>query len=90
MLSDKKLARIEKELGKEFLRELDAADATAVEAAVVNAGAAIKQAEDELEANPKFQEIREARKAISAGLSEVKKRQKAIIEYSLHLLEERN
>jgi hypothetical protein len=86
MLTDKKLAKIEKELGPDALTELAGAD---LEAAITNAAGAIKTSEDELEANPKYQELKESMKAVKAGLGEVKKRQKAIIDYCLHLLEER-
>ena len=86
MLNDKKLTKIEKELGKDFLSELDKSD---LEASISNACASIKVAEDELEANPKYQDVKESMKAVKAGLGEVKKRQKAIIDYCVHLLEER-
>lgn len=88
MLNDKKLQRIQKILG-ETIQELDAAATESLKTSIVTADASIKQASDELEANPKFQEIKANLKAIGEGLREVKKRQNAIIQYSLHLLEER-
>lgn len=86
MLTDKKLARIEKTLGREVMEELNCDNAEAVIAA--SAGA-IKEAEDQLEANPKYQELKASLKACSEGVREVKKFQNAKIQYALHLLEEK-
>lgn len=89
MLSDSKLQRIQKLLGPETISNLDAMDSLDLRDRVVAADAAIKQASDELEANPIYQELKENLKALSSGLSEVKKRQNAVVQYSLHLLEEK-
>lgn len=88
MLSEKKLSRFQKILG-ETIQELDAQDTDALKQSIVRADQSIKQASDELEANPKFQELKESLKAVSEGLREVKKRQNAIVQYSLHLIEEK-
>lgn len=88
MLSDKKYARIEKELGKEKLAELEAMDAEALGHAIVDADMAVKQAVDELEANTKYIEIKESLTAIRAGVTELRKRQGAVATYALHLIEE--
>lgn len=89
MLSDKKLNRIEKALGKEMMGELEALPVEVLKDTLVNAEHAINEAVRELEANPKFQELKDSLKAISEGLREVKKRQTAIIQYSLSLLEDK-
>ena len=89
MLSDKKLARIEKILDVDTREDLSSRSAEDLGKAIVAADAAIKQVSDELEANPKYQELRESIKALSEGLRDVKKRQNAIVQYSLHLLEEK-
>lgn len=89
MLSDKKLARIEKILDVDTRQEISAMDVEQMRARIAQGAGAIKQAEDELEANPKYQELKEMVKACTAGLSEVKKRQQAIIQYCLHTLEEK-
>lgn len=89
MLSDKKLSRIEKALGKEMMGELEALPVEVLKDTLVNAEHAINEAVRELEANPKFQELKDSLKAISEGLREVKKRQTAIIQYSLSLLEDK-
>lgn len=88
MLSDKKLEKISKILGKDTIDSLNAQSVAELKNSIYVAEASIKDAVDELEANPKFQEIKESLKAISEGMKEVKKRQKAITQYSLHLLEE--
>lgn len=89
MLTDKKLARIEKTLGKEIMEELSARGPEGLEASIAASAGAIKESEDALEANPKFLELKESLKACSEGLREVKKFQNAKIQYSLHLLEEK-
>jgi hypothetical protein len=88
MSTDKKLEKLEKILGKDKVLELQPMAREQLETQVVNASASIKQAQDELEANARYQEIKESLKDLSAGLKEVKKRQNAIIQYSLFLLEQ--
>lgn len=89
MLSDKKLARIEKLLGKDAMTTLEAASPQTLDIVISHACAAIKEAADQLEANPKYQELKESLKACSAGLREVKAFQNAKIQYALHLAEEK-
>lgn len=89
MLSDKKLVKIEKVLGKEIMGELEALAVENLKNRIVSAEQAMHAASSELEANPKFQELKESLKALSEGLSEVKRHQKAIIQYSLSLLEDK-
>ena len=89
MLNDKKLQRIEKELGREKLAELEALKMGELEKAIAHADMAVKQAMDQLEANPKYQEIKESLTAIRAGVTELRKRQGAVVAYALHLIEEK-
>ncbi len=89
MLNDKKLAKIEKELGKEELGELESLDQKSLQERIASAAGAVKQAQDELEANPQYQDLKTGIKYLSQALGDVKKRQKSIIEYCLHLLEEK-
>lgn len=89
MLSDKKLAQIEKTLGPDLISELNAFIPEALEVGVALSAGAIKEASDTLEVNPKYQELKASLKACSEGLREVKKFQNAKIQYSLHLLEEK-
>lgn len=89
MLSDKKLASIQKSLGADVLEELNGCAVIDLDSAIALAAGAIKEAEDQLEANPQYQELKASLKACSEGLREVKKFQNAKIQYSLHLLEEK-
>lgn len=88
MINDKKLEKIVKALGPDTVQELNALYQDKLPGVIVAAESSIKQATEELEANPKYQEIKESLKALSQGLREVKKRQNAIIQYALHRLEE--
>lgn len=89
MLNSKKLEKIEKLLGKDKLAILDSGSEEELKIAIVNGNSSIKEAVEQLEANPKYQDLKENLKALSAGLKEVKKFQNAIIQYSLHILEEK-
>lgn len=89
MLNDKKFQRIEKVLGKDTIQLLDQESVEGLQVKVTQSQASIKQACDELEANPKYQELKESLKALSQGLREVKTHQNAVAQYSLHLLEEK-
>lgn len=85
-MNDKKLEKIEKILGRDTVEEMNSLDHVAVKEKIVSANSAIKQAIDELEANPEYQHIKEQLKAVSEGMKEVKKRQNAVIQYGLYLL----
>lgn len=89
MLSDKKLTKITKELGLEFLGELDGLDDVELKSRITQAEMAVKQAKDELDANPEFQALLEGKKDMEAGMKEVKKRQGCITQYCLHLIQEK-
>lgn len=89
-MNPKKLEKLEKTLGADTIAEISAKSADDLKSLIVAAESAINQAVDELEANPHYQELKENLKALTAGLREVKKRQKAIIDYSLLSLETKN
>jgi vancomycin permeability regulator SanA len=82
----KKLTRIEKILGQETIQEIVAKPHEEVRAMIIAAETAIQEAEDELHANPNYQELKENLKALTAGLREVKQRQRAIIDFSVYTL----
>ena len=67
MLSDKKLSKIEKVLGKETLGELEAMPVDILKDHIIIAEHAINEAQRELEANPKYQDLKDSLKALSAG-----------------------
>lgn len=89
MLSEKKRQRIEKILTIERTQDIDSFDGLELRMLVSNSSASIKHAVDELESNPKYQQIKESLKAVSEGLREVKKLQNAIIQYALSVLEDK-
>lgn len=88
MLTSKKQEKLEKALGKELISELEALSTDQLKARIASAEGAVKTARDELDANAEFQELKESLKAVSAGMREVTSRQRKIVEFSLHLLEE--
>lgn len=81
MLNDKKHEKIVKILGAEKIAELESLVMEELKTHLVNAECAISEAEKELEANPKFQELKESLKVLSSGMREVRKRQRAIISF---------
>lgn len=89
MLSDKKLEKLEKTLGVETVSELVGLSPDDLAARILVAEKAMKQAQDELDANEEYQALVESKKDMEAGMKDVKKRQNAIVQYSLHLLEEK-
>ena len=89
-MDDKRLEKLEKILGLETVKELEALTVRSdLEDKIVVANQSMQLAEDELEANPKYQELKESLKALNAGKREVDKRQRAIIKFCLHLIESR-
>lgn len=78
--------KIIKKIGKDTKLELDDLSPEQLNARVVLASQAMKQATDELEANEKYQELKESLKALTSGKREVNARQNGIIAYCLHLL----
>lgn len=89
MLSDKKLQKIEKILGKDRVSEMEGSSEAALRLHIMINAKAIKQAAEELEANEVYQPLKESVKAVSEGFKEVKKHSTAAIQYSLHLLEQK-
>ncbi len=87
-MTDKKLEKVLKKIGKETQIELDSMVSVELEAKVVEASQAMEQVQTELEANPKYEELKESLAALQAGKKEVDSRQKAIIAYALHRLTE--
>jgi hypothetical protein len=83
-----RIAKIEGFLGKETAQELAALSSLDLKNRLTQARKSIRDAKDELEANPAYQDAKENVKALSSGYREVKKRQDAVTEYCLYLLEE--
>lgn len=87
MINSRKLEKIEKLLGSEIVSDINSLSSEALDAQIVTSSASIKAAEEELEANEEFQQLKESVKAMGAGMREVRKFQNAKIQLSLHLLE---
>ena len=86
-MSPNKFEKLLKSLSPDTVKELEALNVEELKNKLVGAEQAINQAIDELEANEEYQELLESVKAMQAGMKEVKKRQNAIIQFSLHLME---
>lgn len=80
-----KVEKIRNQLGPETIKELEALSKAELERVIADAEQAIKQATEERDANPAYQEAKENIKALSEGLKEVKKRQQAKIQFALLL-----
>lgn len=80
--------KVSEAMGLDIKEELDALSREQLKQKVVSANQSMKQVEDELERNSKYQEIKAQKKALELGKKEVFRRQKAIIQYSLRLMEE--
>jgi len=89
MSRDKKLDKITKLLGSDLMQELNSLSSSDLKEKIIVAESMLKVAREELEANPNFQRLKDDLKDLSAGLREVNKRQKAIIDYALSVLEGR-
>lgn len=76
-------------LGPQTVEEMDAMSADALKKVIVDASTAMKQAKEELEANPQYQALKESLKACTEGKRELDSRQKARIAYSIDLLKEK-
>jgi hypothetical protein len=77
-------------LGEDVVADFTAAKPDELKATVVHATQAINKAKEELEANPKYQQLKESLKDISAAFKDCKKYQTAKITLALHLLKDLN
>lgn len=78
--------KLEKTLGRDTIVEMQSLAPEALHKAIVDAEQAMKQVADELEANGKYQELKDQLSAVTQGKKDVNKRQKAKIAYALNLL----
>lgn len=81
------LYKLQQRLGRDTTDEMDTMREEDLNRTIVEASGAMREVKEELEANPHYQKAKEDLSALSQGKKEVDKRQKAKIEYSLHLLE---
>lgn len=87
--SSKTLEKLHNALGKDTTAELEGLDSEALRKRIVGAQDAMKKVQEELDANPDYQELKANKKALEEGKRDVNKRQRAITALCLHLLEER-
>lgn len=87
-MQDAKVQRLVKALGRSTVEEMDALDKEALRTTIISAESAMKQAKEELDDNPRYQSMKEAISDLAAGMKDVNKRQRAIIQYALLKLEE--
>lgn len=80
-------AKLEKKLGVETVAEIRGSDDASLKARIIAAEQAMRAAKDELEANPKYQELKESLGVLTQGMKEVNSRQRAIIQLCLITLD---
>lgn len=86
-MDEKKLEKLHRALGPETVKEMEAMDETTLKKRIVEASQAKAQAAAELEANPNYQQVKSDKSLLEAGKREVNKRQNAVIDLAVHLLE---
>ncbi len=87
-MNNSKLEKLIKSLGRSTTEDLDKMTVDELRNTIVHAESSMKQAKEELEDNPRFAAMKESLSDLSAGMREVNKRQRAIIQYALLKLEE--
>ena len=88
-MNDKLLEKLYKVLGEQAVNETRALSAEQLEHTIVSCTKETEEVKAELEANPKYQLLKEDLKALKSGLSEVKKLNNARIQLAVLLLSER-
>lgn len=81
-----KLDKIIKKLDKDTVAALDNYVPNELYLKIAAAEQIMLTAQEELDSNPKYEELRENLKALTSGKREINSRQRAIIGYCLHLL----
>lgn len=88
-MNDKLFQKISKVLGEQLVNETRTLSAEQLESLIVTATQEVEEAREELEANPKYQQLKEDLKALKSGFSEVKKINNSRIQLAVALLAER-
>lgn len=86
---NQKLAKAIGPDAEDMLKELEAADTEELNKRIAQASQAISDTKEELNQNSEYIQAKEDVKLLSSGLSEVKKRQNAIIKVCLNLRRDR-
>ncbi len=79
----KRIEKAMKVLGEQTLAEMDAMDPQALKQRIAEANDAMEQVQEELDANERYQAIKQSKSDMEAGQRDVNKRQKAVIVYAL-------
>jgi hypothetical protein len=77
-----------KKLGEDTVMEMEAMTQEDLKKTIVESQAAMRTAKEELEANPKYQELKASLQDVSQAKKDVDSRQKARTAYALELLEQ--
>ena len=77
-----------KTLGRDTMEEMEAMMPGDLEKVILEATSSMDQVKKELEANPKYQDLKYSLSSLTAGKRDVDKRQKARIKYALERLTE--
>lgn len=85
MVKEHPTNKLERILGVDTIRELEALDLLALNKRIAEANEAIQSTRAELDALPNYQQVKEDKKLLETGYREVKKRQDAIIKLCLEL-----
>ena len=82
------IEKVKRQLDQTTIEEMDSMTSEALKEVIFQAEVAQKEAKAELEANPKYRQVKNDLSTLQVGLREVNKRQRAKIAYALHRLEE--
>lgn len=88
-MNEQTMNKLVKLLGNDTINLLNSMNAEELETVIVLAATEIETAKDELNANPKYNEIKENKAALEAGLKDLRKYNNARIKVAIALLQER-
>lgn len=72
-MDEKLFKKLSKVLGEDYINEARALGADQLEGMIVSAAQEVEAAKAELEANPKYQELKATKQAVESGFKEAKK-----------------
>lgn len=88
-MNDKQFEKVVKAIGQETQEELDSLSVEELKARIVQSTQSVIIAKTERDANPNYQQAKEDKKVFDDGFREIKSRQNAIVDYAIHLLDEK-
>lgn len=87
-MTQNKIEKLQKKLGKLTTEEMDSMGPDDLKQVIVQANSSMQQVKEELDANPKYEQVKLDKQLLETSKREVDARQKARISYALHLLDE--